>query len=72
MTTKTHIASDFDGFLREAGIYDQTQAAAVKRVLACQLERNMKRAQLAKTSMAKRMGTTRAQIDRLLNPKTRR
>ena len=74
MTTKTarkahpHIGSDFDEFLREEGLYDQTQAVAVKRALAYELERNMQRAQLTKTDMAKRMGTTRAQLDRLLNP----
>ena len=74
MTTKAakkanpHIGSDFDEFLREEGVYDQAQAVAVKRVLAHQLERNMQKAQLTKTDMAKRMGTTRAQLDRLLNP----
>lgn len=74
MTTKAsrkanpHLGSDFDEFLREEGIYDQAQAVAVKRVLAYDIERNMQRAQLTKTDMAKRMGTTRAQLDRLLNP----
>ena len=74
MTTKLarkgnpHIGSDFDEFLREEGVYDEAQAIAVKRVLAFQLERNMQKAQLSKTAMAKRMGTTRAQLDRLLNP----
>ena len=74
MTTKAprkanpHIGSDFDDFLREEGVYDQAEAVAVKRVLAYELERNMQKAQLTKTDMAKRMGTTRAQLDRLLNP----
>jgi len=74
MTTKAarkanpHIGSDFDDFLREEGVHDQAEAVAVKRVLAYQLERNMQKAQLTKTDMAKRMGTTRAQLDRLLNP----
>jgi antitoxin HicB len=63
-----HVGSDFDDFLREEGLYDETQAVAVKRVLAYQLERSMLKAQLTKTAMAKRMGTTRAQLDRLLNP----
>ena len=74
MTTKAarkanpHIGSDLDDFLREEGVYDQAEAIAVKRVLACEFERNMQKAQLTKTDMAKRMGTTRAQLDRLLNP----
>ena len=66
--TNPHIGSDFDDFLREEGVYDQAEAIAVKRVLAYELERNMKKAQLTKTDMARRMGTTRAQLDRLLNP----
>lgn len=40
----------------------------MKRVLAFQLEQDMKKARLTKTAMARRMGTTRAQLDRLLNP----
>ena len=74
MTTKPvrkinpHIGSDFDDFLTEEGLYDEAQAVAVKRVLAHALERSMLKAQLTKTTMAKRMGTTRAQLDRLLNP----
>lgn len=63
-----HLGSDFDDFLREEGLYDEAQAIAVKRVLTYELERGMAKAQLTKTAMAKRMGTTRAQLDRLLNP----
>ena len=63
-----HLGSDFDDFLREEDLYDEAQAIAVKRVLAHELERGMAKAQLTKTAMAKRMGTTRAQLDRLLNP----
>lgn len=49
-------------------ILDAVQAVAVKRVLAHQLEQGMKAKQLTKTAMARRMGTTRAQLDRLLDP----
>jgi antitoxin HicB len=63
-----HVGLDFDAFLAEEGIYDEAQAIAVKRVLARALEAGMQKAQLTKTAMAKRMGTTRAQLDRLLNP----
>ena len=64
----SHVGSNFDAYLVEEGIYDQAQVVAVKRVLAYELERSMKKALLTKTGMAKRMGTTRAQLDRLLNP----
>lgn len=68
MKRNPHVGSDFDEFLHEENIFDEAQAVAVKRVLAFQLEQNMKKARLTKTAMAKRMGTTRAQLDRLLNP----
>jgi hypothetical protein len=74
MTTKAgtkgnpHVGSDFDDYMKEEGLYDEAQAIAVKRVLAFQLERDMRKAQLTKAAMARRMGTTRAQLDRVLNP----
>lgn len=68
MKRKAHIGSDFDDLLREEGLLDEVQATAVKRVLASQLERSMLEARLTKTAMARRMRTTRAQLDRLLNP----
>jgi antitoxin HicB len=63
-----HVGSDFDDFMKEEGLYDEAQAVAVKRVLAFQLERDMQKARLTKAAMARKMGTTRAQLDRLLNP----
>lgn len=68
MKRNRHIGSDFDDLLREEGLLDEVQATAVKRVLASQLERSMLEARLTKTAMARRMRTTRAQLDRLLNP----
>jgi predicted XRE-type DNA-binding protein len=68
MKRNPHIGSDFDEFLHQEGILDAVQAVAVKRVLAHQLEQGMKANQLTKTAMARRMGTTRAQLDRLLDP----
>lgn len=68
MKRNPHIGSDFDDFLKEEKIFDEVQAVAVKRVLAYQLEQSMKKSRLTKSAMAKRMGTTRAQLDRLLNP----
>ncbi len=68
MKRNPYTGSDFDDFLHEEKIFDEAQAIAVKRVLAFQLEQGMKESQLTKSAMAKRMGTTRAQLDRLLNP----
>lgn len=64
-----HFGSDFDDFLAEEGILAEVEAGAVKRVLAYQVEQEMKQRNLSKTEMARRIGTSRAALDRLLDPK---
>jgi hypothetical protein len=63
-----HIGSSFDDFLKEEGIYQDVQTTAIKRVLASQLEAAMKTRKLTKVEMARRMRTSRVQLDRLLDP----
>jgi antitoxin HicB len=63
-----HIGSNFDDFLEEEGILAKTEAVAVKRVIAFQVEQMMKEQNLSKTEMSRRMNTSRAALDRLLNP----
>jgi DNA-binding Xre family transcriptional regulator len=65
---KKHIGSNFDDFLKEEKIYEQTQAAAIKRVVAYQIAEEMKKKKLTKTEMASRMKTSRAALERLLDP----
>ena len=62
------IGSDFAGFLREQDTYEETQAVALKRVLAYQLIEAMRAEGLTKVAMAERMATSRSQLDRLLDP----
>jgi DNA-binding Xre family transcriptional regulator len=57
-----------DDFLREEGLLNTVEATAVKRVIALQIEREMKRRKLTKTEMANRMKTSRAGVERLLDP----
>jgi antitoxin HicB len=66
---KKHIGSNFDDFLKEEKIYEQVQAAAIKRVIAYQIAEEMKKKNLTKTEMASRMKTSRAALERLLDPK---
>ncbi|MDP2699081.1 Fis family transcriptional regulator [Thalassospira sp.] len=66
--TSQHIGSSFDSFLDEEGIREEVEVTAVKRVLAWQICEAMKEQNLTKTMMAKRMMTSRAQLDRLLDP----
>jgi len=63
-----NIGSSFDDFLRNDGTYQEVTAAAVKRVLARQLQVAMIENELSKTEMAKRMNTSRAALNRLLDP----
>ena len=65
---KKNIGSTFDSFLREEGIYGVVSAGAIKRVIACQLEKAMKEKYISKAEMARRMHTSRSALDRLLNP----
>jgi len=65
---KGSIGSDFDDFLKEEGIYEATQAVAIKRVLAWQIGQAMKDSHISKAEMARRMDTSRSQLDRLLDP----
>ena len=62
-----HIGSDFDDFLREEGMLEEVEAAALKKIVAWQLEQALKKNSVTKTEMAKRMKTSRAAVDRLLD-----
>ena len=62
------IGSSFDAFLEEEGIADEVSRLALKKVIAAAIERRMQELQLSKTAMAKRMETSRAQMNRLLDP----
>jgi antitoxin HicB len=63
-----HLGESFDSFLKDEGIYERVQTTAIKRVLAIQLEEAMKEQNLSKVEMARRMKTSRVQLDRLLDP----
>ena len=65
---KGRIGSSFDDFLKEDGLYEEVTARAIKRVIARQLGALMLENHLSKTVLAKRMKTSRAQLDRLLDP----
>ncbi len=60
MNDNPYTGSSFDDFLQEEGLYEECTAIAIKRVLARQLEEEMKRQNLTKTEMARLMQTSRA------------
>ena len=67
---KEHIGSDFDEFLAEEDLLAEAEAVAIKRVIAFQVEQLMKEQHLTKTEMSRRMNTSRAALERLLDPDT--
>jgi antitoxin HicB len=63
-----HIGSTFESWLEERGIREEVTAAAVKAVIARQIAEEMKKQRITKARMAGLMQTSRAQVDRLLDP----
>jgi len=63
-----HASGYFDDFLHEQGIFEEVHAHAVKKVISWQIAEEMKRQGLSKVMMAKRMGTSRSSLERLLDP----
>lgn len=65
--TNPHVGSDFDDFLQEEGILEEVTATAIKRVIAWQIEQEMKAQHITKTAMAAKMKTSRSALNRLLD-----
>jgi len=65
--SKKNIGSNFDDFLKEESMLDDATAIALKRVIAWQIAEEMKTQHLTKTELAKRMHTSRAALNRLLD-----
>ena len=63
-----YLGSNFDDFLEEEGLLAEVEANAIKRVISYQIAELMKKHNLSKAAMAKRMETSRSAIDRLLDP----
>jgi len=67
--SKKHMGSSIDEFLKAEGIFEETQAEAIKEVVAWQLAEAMKQRKISKSRMATLLKTSRTQVDRLLDPK---
>ncbi len=67
--SKKHMGSSIDDFLKEEGIFEETQAQAIKEVVAWQLAEAMRKQKISKNKMAVLLKTSRTQVDRLLDPK---
>ena len=64
-----HRGSNFDDFLREEGMLEAAEAEAAKRVFVFLLEKEMKKKRVSKAKLAEKLETSRAAVDRILDPK---
>ena len=67
--SRKNMGSSIDDFMKGEGIFEEAQAQAVKEVVAWQLAKAMKKKNISKARMAVLLKTSRAQVDRILNPK---
>ena len=65
--SRKNMGSSIDDFLKQEGILEETQAQAIKEVVAWQLAEAMKRKRISKSRMATMLRTSRSQVDRLLD-----
>jgi antitoxin HicB len=66
--SKRNRGSTLDDFLKEEGTFDEDQALAIKEVIVWQLTDAMQQKSLSKARLAAMLGTSRSQVDRLLDP----
>jgi len=62
------LGSSLDDFLTEEGLADEVESGAIKKIIAYQLQETIKKERLSKTALAARLETSRAAVDRLLDP----
>ncbi len=68
MAENKHIGSPLEIFLSEEGLLNEVTATAAKRVLAWQLQQAMEEKELSKSELARQLDTSRAAVNRLLDP----
>lgn len=68
MLNKNCIGSNFDCFLEEESILQESEAVAIKRVIAFALEQKMQENNISINRLAKELETSRTAICRILDP----
>jgi predicted XRE-type DNA-binding protein len=68
MSKRQH-GSSLDKLLKQEGVFEETQALAIKEVVAWQLSQAMEKQSISKARLALMLNTSRSQVDRLLDPK---
>src|SRR5258708_33666436 len=65
--SRKHIGPSLTDFLKEEGVLEETRAVVLKETLAWQGQQAMEKGKISKVEMARRMDTSRAALDRLLD-----
>lgn len=68
MVNEKYVGTSFDSFLEEEEMLESCTAVALKRVIAWQISEAMKQRSISKSDLARRMKTSRASVNRLLDP----
>ena len=63
-----HMGSSLDNLLEETGELAEVNAAPIKRVITWEIQQKMEAEHISKTKMAELMGTSRSDLDRVLDP----
>ena len=63
-----YIGGDFDDFLKEEGIYEEVTKRANKKALVFKILHEMKKQKLTRTEVAKKIGSSRSSLARILDP----
>jgi antitoxin HicB len=69
MKKNRHVGSTLESLLEEDGTLVEADAAALKRVLAWQVQQAMAEKKLTRSAMAREMRTSRTVVARLLDPR---
>ena len=68
MKRNPHFGSSLEDFLAAEGLLEEATEHAIKAVVAWQLKTSMDQQHLTKSDLAKKLHTSRSQIERVLDP----
>ena len=68
MIKNKNVGTTLEDFLKKEGRLEEARAVAIKRVVAWELLDAMKRQKITKVELARRLKTSRTQVERILDP----
>lgn len=68
MINKNKLGTNFDSFLEEENLLQESEAIALKRVISFELQQKMLTDKISLNRLAKELETSRAAVSRILDP----